>query len=724
MATPGTNSKTRLYWLGGILLFWMVAIACRLAYLQVLHYHDWLQRAQKQQQRSIELTPPRGVIYDRNGQQLAMSVQVDSVFAVPADIPDHATAASLLAGVLGVPRSDLQKKLDDGRTFVWIARKLDKEASERIKALGLKGIYFQKEPKRFYPKRELAAQVLGYVGLDDEGLGGIELNFDESLRGISGRMQFAMDARRKRLGGVERQPEPGQNIVLTLDQNIQYIAEREIDRAMQDTHAEAATIIVQNPRTGEILALANRPTFNPNTFHTVAAQQLKNRAISDVYEPGSMFKTVTISAALEEKVTKPDDLYDVSQGFIVVGGARMRDAHRMGVLTTAQVIAQSSNVGAIKIGMKLGEDRLYKYIRAYGFGSATGIELPGETRGLVKPVKRWSKTSIGAMSMGQEVGITAIQAISAVSSIANDGVWNAPRIVAGVTPPNAGPQLITFHPAERKRVVSTMTAAEMRQMMEGVVLFGTARRAILDGYTSAGKTGTAQKVDPKTGRYGSKYVASFIGFAPVNNPSVTVAVIIDSAVGLHQGGQICAPVFARVAQDVLAYLHVAHDTELKTNPQRLLLRASVKDRDLEEGSPDHFGEPLQWAENATLPVAPSANNVVLPSEQVGGRVTGARLVPASHSSLIPSAQAAVAPSAAPLGSPAQPGPTAAAGVVVSVDGVVVPSFAGKSLRGAIEAAEQAGIVLDVQGSGIAREQSPAPGTRVPPGGKVAIRFAR
>ncbi|MFB3815226.1 MAG: penicillin-binding transpeptidase domain-containing protein [Terriglobales bacterium] len=710
------NPKARLYLLGGLLMLWVFAIGCRLASLQVIHYRDWLQRAQKQQQRTIEITPARGVIYDRNGQELAMSVQVDSIFAVPADVPDHAMAAELLGRVLGMNAAEIQQKLDSGKTFVWIARKVDNPISSRVRDLRLKGIYFQKEPKRFYPKRELAAQVLGYVGLDDEGLGGIELSFDETLRGIPGRMHVSLDARRKRLGRVERQPEPGQNIVLTIDQNIQYIAEREIERAMQETKAEAATIVVQNPRTGEILALANRPTFNPNRFSRVPAEQLKNRAISDVYEPGSMFKTVTVSAALEEKVTKPDDLYDASQGFIVVGGRRMRDAHRMGVLTTAEVVAQSSNVGAIKIGMRLGEERLHSYIRAYGFGQATGIELPGETRGLVKPVKNWSKTSIGAMSMGQEVGVTAIQATSAISTIANDGVWNAPRIVAGVTPPNAGPQTITFRPAEQRRVVSTLTAVQMKQMLERVVLFGTGRRALLDGYTSAGKTGTAQKVDPKTRRYGNKYVASFIGFAPVNRPAVTVAVIIDSAMGLHQGGQISAPVFQRVAQQVLEYLQVPHDTELKPETRRQLL-ASIRDRDLDEDAPDHVGEPLELAETT----APATDTRPV----LASRTTKPALMPAASTQAIfvPAAQAAT-PTPEPLMPPAQPGPQPATGVVVNVDGVMVPSFLGKSLRAAIEAAQAAGVVLDVHGSGIAREQAPLPGTRVPPGGRVAVRFAR
>ncbi len=719
MATNGKwldNPKIRLGMLAAFLLLWIVGIALRLAQVQILQYQQWSSRGDHEHKRLFDLTPPRGVIYDRHGQELAMSVQVDSIFAVPGDVPDHATVAALLAGVLGTDAKDIREKLDSDKNFIWIARKVDAETSARVHELKLQGIYFQKEPKRFYPKRELAAQVVGYSGLDDEGLGGIELNFDDTLRGIPGRMEISMDARRKRLAGVERQPEPGQNIVLSIDQNIQYIAERELDRAMLDTHAEAATCIVQNPHTGEILALASRPTFNPNTSAHVPPQNLKNRAISDVYEPGSMFKTVTLSGALEEKVTTPEEKFDVSQGFIVVGGARMRDSHRMGVLTTAEVLAESSNVGAIKIGLRLGDDRLYKYIRAYGFGTATGIELPGETRGLVKPVKNWSKTSIGAMSMGQEVGITAIQAISAISSIANDGVWNAPRIVAGVTPPNAGPQTITFRPAEQRRVVSPLTAAQMRKMMEGVVLFGTGRRAMLDGYTSAGKTGTAQKVDPHTGRYGSKYVASFVGFAPVNQPAVTVAVIIDSAVGLHQGGQVSAPVFQRVTQQVLEYMHVAHDTELK-NPSRML-RAAVSDRDLEESAPDHPGAMLPAGDLASAPAipAPTARN----QSAYGGQV-----VPAAQRQRQQPFIAPVAPTpVAPLAPPRQPGPPPTSGVVVNVASTLVPSFLGKSLRAAVEEAQQNGIALDTHGWGTAQEQSPPPGSLIPRGGRVSVRFAR
>jgi cell division protein FtsI (penicillin-binding protein 3) len=721
-----SDSRQRLNVLEAFLFIWIAVICGRLFLIQVVHYSEWEQRAQRQQQRTIETSPQRGVIYDRNGNELAMSILVDSIFAVPSEIRDHATAATLLASVLDADEKEIVTKLDTpkNKNFCWVARKVNSETSDRILRLGIKGIYAQKEPKRFYPKRELAAQVIGYVGTDDAGLGGIENMYDDDLRGHSGKLSITRDARGSRLARTETKPEPGANVVLTIDEKIQYIAEREIDRAMEETKAAGATIVVQNPKTGEILALANRPTFNPNTFNTVTdPRALKDHAVSDVFEPGSMFKTVTLSAALEEKVVTPQDKVDASQGYIVVGGARMRDAHHMGVLTVAEVLAHSSNVGAIKIGMKLGDDKLYKYIRAYGFGQPTGIELPGETRGLVKPVKNWSKTSIGAMSIGQEIGVTPIQVTAEISSIANDGVYVAPHIVAGVTPPNGGAQQIVFHPTNSKRVISTLTAAQMKQMMEGVVLFGTGRKAILDGYTSAGKTGTAQKVDPNTGRYSAnKYVGSFTGFAPVSNPAVTVTVIIDSAQGLHQGGQVSAPVWARVAQQVLEYMNVPHDLEPKA-AQRQLLLAKTADKDLEEEADDHIGETMDFSSiNNAQPAMPPVAQASIQRTSGTKSEQKARLTTAAATKIqeVVTAKALAAPV------PQAPAPveTTSEGVVVNLPGATVPTFIGKSLRSAVETAQQAGVQIEARGSGIAREQSPPPGSRIGPGMKVIVKFAR
>ena len=719
-ASKSIAGNHRLYILGGLLLFWFSVICLRLVYLQIFRYGEFQQRADHQQQRSINVSAKRGIIFDRQGNELAMSVMIDSAFAVPSEVPDLPTAISLISRITG---DDARMVLADCRahkTFCWVARKANAETTERIRALNLQGIHFQKESKRFYPKRELAAQVLGYVGTDDGGLSGIEREYDEQLRGQPGRMQISVDARKKWFARIERQPEAGSNLVLTVDEKIQYIAERELEQAIHDTHAIAGTVIVENPRTGEILALANRPTFNPNLKKEIKNETLKNRAVSDIYEPGSTFKLVTISGALEEKLTKPEEMFDCQMGSIVINGMRIRDSKPHGVLSVADVLAESSDVGAIKIALRLGEDRFYKYIRAFGFGQQTGIELPGETRGMTKPVNRWSKVSIGAISMGQEIGVSAVQLAAMVSTFANDGVWEAPRIVATTMSPQSTPQTIAFHPEHERRVISPITAAQMRQMMHGVVLHGTGRKAVLEGYTSAGKTGTAQKVDPNTGAYShTKYVGSFAGFAPINNPAITVAVILDSAVGLHQGGQVAAPVFQRITQQVLEYLHVPHDLQLPPNRQVWLAQNKVRDSDLDESSPDHLGSALEVADNSSVqPPAPATMQPPKPAAAQGP------VIPVSLRE-----KETVAPAAASVPSPNMPeaAKASANGTVVleaEQGGIEVPSFLGKSVRGALEIAQDSGLELNPVGSGIAREQSPVPGTHVTSGSRVLVKFGR
>ena len=713
---PQNGSKQRLYLLGGILVLWALAIAGRLVQLQVLDFGEFTQRAQRQQQRSIEVAPRRGVIYDRNGHELAMSIEVDSVFAVPGEIPDQATAAGLLAKVLGADPADIEARLKSSRAFAWIARKLDADTADRIRALNLRGIYFQKESRRFYPKRELAAQALGYVGMDDEGLGGLERAYDARLRGKPGSMIITMDAKRRWFGRVERQPESGDNLVLTIDEKIQYIAERELEAAMQRTHAAAGTVVVENPRTGEILALANRPTFNPNTFRTADPQALSDRAVSDVYEPGSTFKVVTLAGALDQGLTRPDEVVDCQMGSITIAGRKIHDHKPYGDLTVAQVLAKSSDVGAIKVGLRLGDQRFDHYIRAFGFGSQTGIELPGETRGIARPVSRWSKVSIGAISMGQEIGVSAVQLTAMISAIANDGVWVAPRIVAGTTPP--GPlQPVAFHPAQQRRVISTLTAAEMKKMMMGVVMpGGTGPRAMLDGYTVAGKTGIAQKADPATHTYSkSKYVASFAGFAPVNNPAVTIVVILDSPVGEHEGGEVAAPVFQRIAKQVLAYLNVPQDVvPSNLEARRALLAASrVRDEDMAEGATDRLEEAADSAEATSQPADPGPQPLAQAASPQWAPVAAKPGSP-------PPPQARVQPPAPVPASPTQGGT-----VIMNVEsGVLVPSVVGLPLREAIEAAARAGLEIDASGSGIAREQSPPAGSRIPAGARIAVRFSR
>ena len=715
--TARNGNNSRIYTLAAILLFWCLVICARLVYLQIFRYGDFEQRAHHQQQRTAEVDAPRGVIYDRAGRELAMSIAVDSVFAVPSDIPDLAGTISLISRITKSDPREIFAKCKASRTFCWVARKTDAETSQRIRSLNLRGIYFQKESKRFYPKNEVAAQVLGYVGMDDQGLSGIEREYNEDLSGKAGRMVISVDARRKWFGSVEKQPVPGKNVVLTIDQQIQYIAEHELAAAMEQTRAEAGTVIVQNPHTGEVLALANFPTFNPNLAREIRPGSLKNHAVSDVYEPGSTFKLVTLSAALDQKLTRPEEVFDCQMGSIVINGRRIHDWHPFGMLSVADILAHSSDVGAIKVALRLGDERLYKYIRAYGFGQQTGIELPGETRGLAKPLSRWSKVSIGAISMGQEIGVSPIQLAAMVSSIANDGILLPSRIVAATTEPQSAPQMIAFHPAEGHRVIAAVTAAQMKQMMQGVVLHGTGKKAILDGYSSAGKTGTAQKVDPATGTYSrTKYIASFAGFAPVNSPAVTIAVILDSPVGGHHGGEVGAPVFHRIAQQVLEYLHTPHDVELPASRQVMLAQQKVKDQDLEEGSPDHLGEPLNVAEAGDSDGSTPQTQPAKPAPAISGVVQAAM-------------REQVIQPAAPEQKPVTDAPTAtptSGTVVLDVEqgGIVVPSFIGKTVRTAVEVAEESGLELNALGSGVGHEQSPPAGAHVAAGTRVLVKFER
>src|SRR5436305_550921 len=719
----GKNS--RLYLLGAILLLWFVAICGRLVYLQIFSYGKFVKQAGHQQQRAIPLAAKRGIIYDRAGRELAMSVMVDSAFAVPSEVKDLPTAISLITRITGDDYNVVLADCRAHKTFCWVARKADDQTIQRISSLRLQGIHLQKEPKRFYPARDLAAQVLGSVGMEDSGQSGIEHEYDDQLRGRAGKMFISVDARKRWFSDVETQPDPGDNVVLTIDKNIQYIAEKELEQAIHDTQSIAGTVIVENPHTGEILALANRPTFNPNLRKQITPGALTNRAVSYVYEPGSAFKVVTLSAALEEKVTTPDELIDCQMGSIVYNRMRIRDSKAHGVLPVWGVLAESSNVGTIKIALRLGEERYYKYIRAFGLGQQTGIELPGETRGITKPPSRWSKVSIAAISIGQEVGVSPIQLAAVMSTFANDGVYVAPRIVAGTLPLQGGVQTVAFHPAEGRRVVSSYTAAEMRSMMQKVVLEGTSRSASTDGYTVGGKTGTGQKIDPATGAYSkTKYNATFAGFAPLNNPQVVVAVILDSPIGLHQGGQVSAPVFRRVTQQVLEYLNVPHDLPLAPERQLLLARAKIKDKDLDDDTPDHPGEPLETAEVNTGALDAAKSSAVAKRSTAVSMVGSGTVVQAAVREVLPSSPPDNSGDRSAVS--AETKLPASGTVVLDVEqgGIEVPSFVGKTFRSAIETAQDVGLQLDAVGSGLARQQSPTAGSHVPAGSRVTVQFGR
>ncbi|HLA41533.1 MAG TPA: penicillin-binding protein 2, partial [Candidatus Glassbacteria bacterium] len=430
--------------------------------LQVFQSDSFQRQARRQQERTIEVSPVRGVLYDRNHRPLAISVEVESVFAVPGEIRNPVATAKLLAPVLEMEKSLVGRRLQGSRYFSWVKRKVTARQAARLRQLNLQGIYFQRESKRFYPKAELAAHTLGHVGVDDQGLAGIELGYDEVLHGRPGQLLIERDARQRWLRRTGRPPQPGQNLVLTLDENIQYIAERELAAAFQQSRALSGSVIVQDPHTGEILALANQPTFNPNRYSGTDAETLRNLAVSAAYEPGSTFKILTVAAALEEKLAEPEERIDCQMGSIVLAGHTIRDHKAFGILSVEQIMQQSSDVGAIKLALRLGKESFYQYVRSFGFGSATGIELPGEAVGLTKPPERWSKISIGAMAMGQEIGVTPLQIASMASTVANGGWWVRPRIVRG----DPADRTAESKPVDdRRRVLSRETAAILQRMM-------------------------------------------------------------------------------------------------------------------------------------------------------------------------------------------------------------------------------------------------------------------
>src|ERR1700686_2718558 len=671
----------RLLLVAGVALLWTTGVFGRLSYLQLIKHGEYLARAQRQQQRTIEITPKRGIIYDRNLRALAMSVPVKSAFAVPAEIAEESLAARLLSGVLSVPQDVLEARMASSRSFVWISRKLPPEKVEAIEALNLKGIYFQDENQRFYPKRDLAAHVLGFVDPDEKGLAGIEYQLDSQIRSKSEKIVVMADARQRWFDGGEAQRERGANVVLTLDEKIQYIAQRELLAAIEKTRAMAGSVIVMNPNTGEILAMANWPRFNPNAASEAPAESRMNRAVAALYEPGSTFKLITLAAAFDQEITRADEIFDCENGAIYIAGHRIRDHKPFGLLNVAEILAKSSDVGAIKIALRLGSPRFYDYIRAFGFGAPTGVDLPGEGKGLLHRLENWSAISIGSVSMGQEIGVTPIQLVTAVSAIANGGMLTKPHVVQAIKRGErvVGPDMIATG-AEPRRVIRPETAATLRRLMEGVVLGGTGTMARLDGWSAAGKTGSAQKIDPATGRYSpTQLIASFTGFAPISNPAVTILVSLDSPVGLHEGGQVAAPVFKRIAEQVLSYLDVPRDVPL--NPR--LIQAAYKRQMASEGAMLEDFTPTDFS---GLPDQPLVESTA-PNTKWGKRET----------------------------------PPATVAVDEGSD-IEVPDLSGKTMRDVTEVCLRLGLDPILVGSNLATNQTPAAGTKVRRGAKITVQF--
>ncbi len=646
---------------------WSICILVRLVQLQVLEHDSFKQLALQKQQVTRSILAPRGVIYDSHMDEIATSVYVSTVVAEPRKIKNKPAVARRLAQILNLDLHQLESRMNDParQAFMIVKRKIAPDAEKHIESLNLDGIYFMEESMRAYPNRELASQTLGFVNMNGDGASGVELQYDRELKGKEGVFSFDVDARRRSFQvNVEKPPIQGHSLVLSIDKSIQYVADRELASGVEKSNARGGVAIVMESETGRILALSNYPSFNCNTYNEYDASYWRNKAVSDMFEPGSTFKVVVATAALEAGLTRRDEMIDCQMGTITIGRHPFHDHKGYGLLSFSQVLEFSSNVGAIKLGLRLGPQKLYEALLNFGFGLKTGVDLPGEIIGLVRDWRHWSGLSIGAISFGQEVGVTSMQILTAINAIANGGYRVRPSIVDRVIDEKG--DLVSVRTPERIRIMSPESASAVSNAFEGVVLRGTARRAALEGYRAAGKTGTAQKIVNK--RYSpNKYVASFIGFAPLPLPRITILVQIDEPQGAHYGGEICAPVFQAIAQESLLQLHVPPDKDLlspKDSPK--LVRSPSKNK--EEA-------PLQipTAPAPKYQIAESPDTITTPVEQ---------------------------------------------------ELVTLPDFHGLSKRTVLNRCLDLGIRLQSSGSGMAVFQSPLPGTKIPIGAACNVTFAK
>jgi len=552
--------RFRLLLVTGSLLCAFLLLIARSFQIQFFQRQDWADFANKQVRRNLRLEPHRGDIYDRNGQELAVSIEMESLAANPRIIEKPAAAARQLSRVIQIPAVSLDKKLRQERAFVWLKHYLSPRQADAVRALGIKGIHFVKENRRYYPNVELAGQVIGFVGLDHIGLEGLEVAQDLLLRGHAGTLTGAKDARGQIIftHGLPDESRPlGYSIRLTLDQRIQYIAERELKRTVNEFGAKSGMTVVMEPQSGEILAMAVIPTFNPNSFSSYGPSVWRNRAVTDAFEPGSTFKVFLAAAALEEGLVDPNDLFYCEQGKYRILNHTVHDLKKFGWLSLAQILRFSSNIGAVKIGEKLGQNRYYHYIRAFGFGAPTSIGLSGETAGLIRSPDEWSPVDLAAASFGQSISVSAIQLATALGAIANDGLLMRPLLIKEVLDGQGRVVSINKSVAVR-RVISADTARKMKGLLAAVLRpDGTGSRAALAQYQAAGKTGTSQNSNRHSGGYAEdRYTASFVGFAPVTDPKILVVVVVNEPQKGFHGGVVAAPTFRRIAQQALHALQV------------------------------------------------------------------------------------------------------------------------------------------------------------------------
>jgi stage V sporulation protein D (sporulation-specific penicillin-binding protein) len=671
----------------------MTLLGCRLMYLQ-FYKSTWLtENALDQRIRDIPVEAKRGTIFDRNGKELGVSVSTESIYAIPAEIMDVDETAAKLAAILALDKDKLAAKLKKRQAFTWIKRKVDNTMAANVKVLNLPGIGLTQESRRYYPNENLAAHILGFTGIDSQGLDGVELTFDNYLKGRSGSIVVEYDARGREIPYASHRfvkPIDGNDVYLTIDLVIQQIVERQLEQIIQDTQAKAATIIAIAPHTGEILALANRPDYNPNRFAEFSPKLWRNIGVANTYEPGSTFKIITTTAVLGEKVVHLTDRF-FDPGSVEVQGRHIHcwkpGGH--GSESFQEVVENSCNVGFVNAGLKLGSDSFYKYLDAFGLAKLTNIDLPGEAKGIVIGKAKVQPLDIATMSMGQSIAVTPIQLATAVSAVANDGLRLRPQIVREVKNKN-GELIRGFKPDIIQQVVDAQTAQEVKKVLQSVVENGTGKSAYLEGFQIAGKTGTAQKVG-EGGYMAGKYIASFAGFTPADNPQIVMLVIIDEPVGLYYGGQIAAPAFATAMKDILQYLkvmpHITKDIGNETLEPHILVPNVI---------------------NLLIPEAIQElhkNGLQARIEETGGRVFDQIPKPGSR---IPKDSNVLLYTVAPK---------------YGVGEVTVPDCTGKSLREVAEILAQVNLVMNPVGSGLkSAKQQPVVGSKVLPGTEITIFF--
>ena len=666
----------RVKFLAFVLLLWATAVVARLGDLQIAKGERYRARAQRQQERRIEVSPLRGSIFDRAGRPLAVSVEVSSVYAIPEEVRRPADAARVLARHLPVPEATLLARLTQKKGFVWLARKVDRGPAAAVRAAKIGGIHLVTETKRSYPKGSLAANVIGYVGTDDKGLGGLEHFYDATIRGTPGEIVALTDARRSTYGaangGAGKPPKEGASLVVSLDSGIQFAAERELSAAVAELRARSGVLILLDPNDGSIVAMATAPSFDPNEYGRFSADVRRNRAIADAHEPGSTFKIVTGALAVENSLVTLDETIDTGDGTIRIANTTIseHDGKRYGAVTLAEVMAHSSNVGIIRVGLRLGPQRLWQGAVSLGVGRPTGVDLPGENAGIFRRPERWSALSNAMVSMGQEISLTPLQLIRIGAAIANGGRLVTPRLVQRIAHPDG--RVEERRPPAAERVLSEETTRTLRQLLVGAVEHGTGTKAAIPGFVVAGKTGTAQKAGVG-GYLPGRYVSSFVGFAPSEHPRLVGLVLIEEPRGRYYGGDVAAPVFSRVVSQALGILRVA--PEEQRLPETLL------------------------AGSESSPAIRYPEGVVPASVRRDGEGSG------------PTPIASASPAPGTLGET----------LVVAGDGV--PSAIGMSARQALALYARAGLSARIEGSGFVVAQDPPAGAPVGSGTTCRLRLA-